>query len=80
MTPLEAYYHLAAILEQFNALVAEQFSSLMTERKYRMAEGGEGGEGAGEVEWAEEDESKIYFSPKYNNVFFASAIDSWGFR
>ena len=32
------------------------------------------------TEWNEEiDESKLYFSPKYNNVFFASAIDGWGF-
>jgi hypothetical protein len=31
-------------------------------------------------EWADDiDESKLYFSPKYNNVFFASAIDGWGF-
>jgi hypothetical protein len=31
-------------------------------------------------EWdTEVDESKLYFSPKYNNVFFSSAIDGWGF-
>lgn len=78
MTPVEAYYHLVAILEQFNALVAQQFSSLMTERNYRMSEADL--EADGMVEWADEDESKIYFSPKYNNVFFASAIDGWGFR
>lgn len=32
-------------------------------------------------EWQEDvDESKVYFSPKYNNVFFASSLDGWGFR
>jgi small GTP-binding protein len=33
MTPLEAYSHLANILEQFNALVAQQFTSLILEKK-----------------------------------------------
>ena len=37
-------------------------------------------ESADYVEWDDEiDESKLYFSPKYNNVFFASALDGWGF-
>ncbi len=37
-------------------------------------------DGEENVEWADDiDESKLYFSPKYNNVFFASAIDGWGF-
>ena len=32
MTSMEAYYHLASILEQFNALVAQQFTSLICEK------------------------------------------------
>lgn len=77
MTPLEAYYHLVMILEQFNALVAQQFSSLMSEKANKQNDGDI--EAEENVEWLEEDESKIYFSPKYGNVFFASAIDGWGF-
>ena len=77
MTPLEAYYHLVMILEQFNALVAQQFSSLMSEKINKQND--EDIEAEENVEWHEEDESKIYFSPKYGNVFFASAIDGWGF-
>jgi hypothetical protein len=31
-------------------------------------------------EWTNEiDESQFYFSPEYDNVLFASAIDGWGF-
>ena len=73
MTPLEAYYHLVMILEQFNALVAQQFSLKINKQNDGDIEAEEN------VEWLEEDESKIYFSPKYGNVFFASAIDGWGF-
>merc|ERR1719468_711274 len=65
------------ILEQFNALVAQQFSSLMSEKINKQND--EDIEAEENVEWLEEDESKIYFSPKYGNVFFASAIDGWGF-
>jgi ribosome assembly protein 1 len=75
MTSLEAYNHMMFILEQFNALVAQQFTSLLMEKDSN-------GHGSDEnVEWADEiDESKLYFSPKYNNVFFASSLDGWGFR
>lgn len=47
-----AVLRLVAILEQFNALVAKQFSSLMTEKNYRMSE--EDLEADGMVEWADE--------------------------
>ncbi len=33
MTPLEAYSHLMNILEQFNAIVAQQFTSLLFEKQ-----------------------------------------------
>lgn len=32
MTPLEVYFHLRAILEHLNAVVAEQFASLLLEK------------------------------------------------
>jgi hypothetical protein len=32
MSPLEAYFHIRAILEHLNAVVAEQFASLMFEK------------------------------------------------
>lgn len=35
MTPLEAFNHLQNILEQFNALVAQQFHSLLNEKIYK---------------------------------------------
>lgn len=36
MTPLEAYSHLVNILEQFNALVAQQFTSLICEKNVKF--------------------------------------------
>ncbi len=33
MTPIEAYNHMVFILEQFNALVAQQFTSLLLEKE-----------------------------------------------
>lgn len=33
MTPLEAFYHMENILGQFNAIVAQQFTSLLMEKK-----------------------------------------------
>lgn len=35
MTPLEAYYHIRAILEHLNAVVAEQYASLLFEKTVR---------------------------------------------
>jgi small GTP-binding protein len=32
MTPMEAYNHMLSILEQFNAIVAQQFTNLLLER------------------------------------------------
>lgn len=32
MSPLEAYFHIRSILEHLNAVVAEQFASLMFEK------------------------------------------------
>ncbi|RNA25199.1 elongation factor Tu GTP-binding domain-containing 1 [Brachionus plicatilis] len=76
MTPIEAYNHLQNILEQFNAIVAQQFTSLLLEANYKFSQH----ESDETVEWDDNiDESKLYFSPKYNNVFFASSLDGWGF-
>lgn len=35
MTPIEAYNHLQNILEQFNAIVAQQFTSLLLEKNVK---------------------------------------------
>ncbi len=32
MTPLEVYFHIRSILEHLNAVVAEQFTSLLLEK------------------------------------------------
>lgn len=36
MTPIEAYNHLQNILEQFNAIVAQQFTSLLLEKNVKL--------------------------------------------
>ena len=36
MSPLEAYFHIRSILEHLNAVVAEQFASLMFEKSVSM--------------------------------------------
>lgn len=80
MTPEDAYLRLNQILEQLNAIVAAQYTSLMIARSERQQESNE--ILSSEVQdWTNEDfdESKLYFSPLNNNVIFASALDGWGF-
>lgn len=36
MTPIEAYNHMQNILEQFNAIVAQQFTSLLLEKNVKL--------------------------------------------
>lgn len=36
MTPIEAYNHLQNILVQFNAIVAQQFTSLLLEKNVKI--------------------------------------------
>jgi ribosome assembly protein 1 len=90
MTPMEAYNHLFSILTQFNAIVAEQFTSLLCERSNQKHDersrnnqnelNNNDSDSTETDDFNDEiDESKIYFSPKFNNVFFSSAIDGWGF-
>ena len=38
MSPLEAYNHMLSILEQFNAIVAQQFTNLLLEKNDKLSE------------------------------------------
>ncbi|CAG0889912.1 unnamed protein product, partial [Darwinula stevensoni] len=71
LSPLDAYMHLARILEQVNAVMGELFASDVMEQETK-----------GE-EWTslleEADDSSVCFSPEAGNVIFASALNGWGF-
>ncbi|UJR28421.1 hypothetical protein I4U23_009661 [Adineta vaga] len=85
MTPLEAYLHIRGILENINAVVAEQFTSLLLEKSVDQEANEEIKKETnndivddGDDDWAR-NEAQMCFSPHYNNVLFASALDGWGF-
>ncbi|KAJ8501960.1 hypothetical protein ONZ51_g289 [Trametes cubensis] len=94
LAPVEAYHHLAQLIEQVNAVMGSFFASermeddlrWREERERRLAEKRE--THADEVEatvneedeYQEKDDEDIYFAPERGNVVFASAIDGWGFR
>ncbi|KAL4251899.1 Translation elongation factor 2 [Abortiporus biennis] len=94
LAPLEAYHHLAQLIEQVNAVMGSFFAGermeddlrWREERERRLAEKKESH--AAEVdatvneedEFQEKDDEDIYFAPEKGNVVFASAIDGWGFR
>ncbi|OCH91882.1 translation elongation factor 2 [Obba rivulosa] len=94
LSPLEAYHHLAQLIEQVNAVMGSFFASermeddlrWREERERRLVEKKEAH--AAEVdatvneddEFQEKDDEDIYFAPERGNVVFASAIDGWGFR
>ncbi|CAF0726325.1 unnamed protein product [Didymodactylos carnosus] len=82
MSPFEAYLHIRGILEHLNALVAEQFTSLLLEKSLENNVNIETGDGDNEEvvcdHWSE-DEACTCFSPEFNNVLFASALDGWAF-
>ncbi|CAF1087561.1 unnamed protein product [Adineta ricciae] len=86
MTPLEAYFHIRGIIEHLNAVVAEQFTSLLLEKSAEQGTAEETKSEPANSENIDDDnddwtrnESKICFSPDYNNVLFASALDGWAF-
>ncbi|CAF1124620.1 unnamed protein product [Rotaria magnacalcarata] len=84
MSPLEAYFHIRTILEHLNAVVAEQYTSLLLEKCTDQVVVEEIKNENGINDDDEEDdwtrnESRMCFSPHYNNVLFASALDGWGF-
>lgn len=94
LSPLEAYQHLARLIEQVNAVMGGFFAGermeddlrWREERERRLAEKKESH--ADEVdaivneadEFQEKDDEDIYFAPEKGNVVFASAMDGWGFR
>lgn len=94
LSPLEAYHHIARLIEQVNAVMGSFFASERMEddlrwreaREKRLAEraeaaaNGEMPDDAPEEEFEEREDEDIYFSPDRGNVLFASAIDGWAFR
>ncbi|THV03832.1 P-loop containing nucleoside triphosphate hydrolase protein [Dendrothele bispora CBS 962.96] len=94
LAPVEAYHHLARLIEQVNAVMGSFFAAdrmeddlrWREERERRLAEkkdleADETDAGVNEAdEYLEKDDEDIYFAPEKGNVIFASAIDGWGFR
>ncbi|KAJ7075890.1 P-loop containing nucleoside triphosphate hydrolase protein [Mycena belliarum] len=92
LAPVEAYHHLARLIEQVNAVMGKFFAGdrmeddlrWREERERRLAEKKEmhadEADRAADEEFQEKDDEDIYFAPERGNVIFASAIDGWGFR
>ncbi|KAJ6620812.1 translation elongation factor 2 [Mycena sp. CBHHK59/15] len=92
LAPVEAYHHLARLIEQVNAVMGKFFAGdrmeddlrWREERERRVAEKKEmhadETDAAINDEFQEKDDEDIYFAPERGNVVFASAIDGWGFR
>ncbi|KAJ7069984.1 translation elongation factor 2 [Mycena amicta] len=95
LAPVEAYHHLARLIEQVNAVMGKFFEGdrmeddlrwreererRMAEKKERNADAADADTDAPEEEFQEKDDQDIYFAPERGNVIFASAIDGWGFR
>ncbi|CAF0768983.1 unnamed protein product [Rotaria sordida] len=82
MSPMEAYFHIRSILEHLNAVVAEQFASLLLEKSIDQVVveevKNENNNDNDDDDWTR-NESQMCFSPHYNNVLFASALDGWAF-
>jgi ribosome assembly protein 1 len=94
LAPIEAYHHLAQLIEQVNAVMGSFFASERMEDDLRWREERErritakkdaaADEADATVnnsdEFQERDDDDLYFAPERGNVVFASAIDGWGFR
>ncbi|KAF6757551.1 translation elongation factor 2 [Ephemerocybe angulata] len=94
LAPVEAYHHLARVIEDVNAVMGSFFASERMEddfkwheeRERRLAEKKDAqaeetdAHVHEDVEFQEKDDEDIYFAPEKGNVIFASAIDGWGFR
>ncbi|KAF7297795.1 hypothetical protein MKEN_01403200 [Mycena kentingensis (nom. inval.)] len=95
LAPVEAYHHLARLIEQVNAVMGKFFEGdrmeddlrwreererRMAEKKEATADAADADTDAPEEEFQEKDDEDIYFAPERGNVIFASAIDGWGFR
>ena len=91
LSPLDAYYKLAQVLEEINAVIGELFNSEFMEEKFKNISKDTKSEIRTNTENVEEeyfdwstgieeaDDSDLYFSPDRGNVVFASAIDGWAF-
>ncbi|TFK74756.1 P-loop containing nucleoside triphosphate hydrolase protein [Pluteus cervinus] len=94
LAPVEAYNHLARLIEQVNAVMGSFFASermeddlrwreererRLAEKKDQLADEADAQANDG-AEFQEKDDEDIYFAPERGNVIFASAIDGWGFR
>ncbi len=94
LAPVEAYHHLARLIEKVNAVMGEFLASERMEDDLRWREERERRLAAKkeqqadeadatvneEEEFQEKDDEDIYFAPERGNVIFASALDGWGFR
>jgi ribosome assembly protein 1 len=95
MSPVEAYHHLAQLIEAANAVMGSFFAGdrmeddlrWREERERRLANKKEDAAteadaivNADNEEFQEKDDEDIYFAPERGNVVFASAIGGWGFR
>lgn len=74
MTPLDAYVHLAQVLEQVNAAVGNIFASDVMSKEVKSDDH----DYTSALE--DSDDSNIYFTPESGNVIFCSAVDGWAFR
>ncbi|XP_032514217.2 elongation factor-like GTPase 1 isoform X3 [Danaus plexippus] len=87
MTALDAYVHIAQLLEQVNAVMGELFASEVLENEETLIDKQRQKPNPKEdnnfYDWTsaleDSDDSNLYFSPEQGNVVFASAIDGWGF-
>lgn len=93
LAPVEAYHHLARLIEQVNAVMGSFFAAdrmeddlrWREERERRLSAKREQQADVSDAsteaeEYQEKDDEDIYFAPDRGNVIFASAIDGWGFR
>lgn len=72
-SPLEAYQHMAKLVEQVNSVIGSFFAGDRMEDDLKWREGGEKGD------FVEKSDSDLYFTPELNNVIFSSAVDGWAF-
>lgn len=95
LSPVEAYHHLARLIEQVNAVMGDLFAGERMEddlrwreererrvaaKKEQLADEADATVNEAEEEFQEKDDEDIYFAPEKGNVVFASALDGWGFR
>jgi len=94
LDPVEAYEHLSKIIERVNAILQGFVSASVMGDAFKKGSASKSGEGEtlnseqGQeennlnfaLEFDEEEEEALIFSPEKGNVAFASAVDNWAFR